>query len=398
MSSRWTFVQRTVCNTSKLFQPLEDVIRQVLLPAIVGRAISDSERNMIALPMRYGGLGIQNPVEIADREYFTSKKITEKLTDHIYAQHLDLTGLDRKWMGSVKSSMKLAKETFLKKVAQDIANTLPEKQKNALLGAQCKGASSWLAALPLKSIGFALNKRDFTDGICSRYGWKIRDMPSLCGCGKDNSYDHALSCPLGGYTSMRRNALRDTEAAIMREVCRDVKIEPGLLPVENPAILKPGTNITKGAKLDISGMGVWNSFERSYCDVRVTHHGAQSHMHKSLAQLHAENEREKNTLYADRIKQIEKSVFHALIFNTYGGMGKDCEAFNRRLAQLISEKRKVSFGSVMTHIRTRLRFALLRSVVTALRGVRGRKSGSGMKDLSNVNFDFVPEGEMYESF
>ena len=38
------------------------------------------------------------------------------------------------------------------------------------------------------------NKRDFTDGICSRYGWKIRDMPSLCGCGKDNSYDHALSC------------------------------------------------------------------------------------------------------------------------------------------------------------------------------------------------------------
>ena len=223
-------------------------------------------------------------------------------------------------------------------------------------------------------------------------------MPSLCGCGKDNSYDHALSCPLGGYTSMRHNALRDTEAAIMREVCRDVKIEPGLLPVENPAILKPGTNITKGARLDISGMGVWNSFERSYCDVRVTHHGAQSHMHKSLAQLHAENEREKNTLYADRIKQIEKSVFHALIFNTYGGMGKDCEAFNRRLAQLISEKRKVSFGSVMTHIRTRLRFALLRSVVTALRGVRGRKSGSGMKDLSNVNFDFVPEGEMYESF
>ena len=77
-------------------------------------------------------------------------------------------------------------------------------------------------------------------------------------------------------------------------------------------------------------------------------------------------------------------MFHALIFSTYGGMGRDCEAFNRRLAQLVSEKRKVSFGSVMTHIRTWLRFALLRSVVTALRGVRGSKSGSGMKDLPNV--------------
>ena len=72
--------------------------------------------------------------------------------------------------------------------------------------------------------------------------------------------------------------------------------------------------------------------------------------------------------------------------------------YKASLLIIIIEKRKVSFGSVMTHIRTRLRFALLRSIVTALRGVRGRKSGSEMKDLSNVNFDFVPEGEMYESF
>ena len=73
-------------------------------------------------------------------------------------------------------------------------------------------------------------------------------------------------------------------------------------------------------------------------------------------------------------------------------MGRDCEAFNGRLALLVSEKRKVIFGSVMIHTRTRLRFALLRSVETALRGVRGTKSGSEMKDLSNVNFDFVQRG------
>ena len=39
----------------------------------------------------------------------------------------------------------------------------------------------------------------------------------------------------------------------MREVCRDVKIEPGLLPVENPAVLKPTSTSyqhTKGARLD----------------------------------------------------------------------------------------------------------------------------------------------------
>ena len=36
--------------------------------------------------------------------------------------------------------------------------------------------------------------------------------------------------------------------------------------------------------------------------------------------------------------------------------------------------------------------------VKKLRGVGGRKSGSGMKDLTNVTFDFVPEGELYESY
>ena len=106
---------------------------------MVGRTISESdlERNMIGLPIRHKGLGIQNPVEIADREYFTSKKITKKLTDHFYAQRLDLTELDREYIGSIKSSMELAKEIFLKKIAQGIADALPEKQTKAFLGAQC---------------------------------------------------------------------------------------------------------------------------------------------------------------------------------------------------------------------------------------------------------------------
>ena len=79
-------------------------------------------------------------------------------------------------------------------------------------------------------------------------------------------------------------------------------------------------------------------------------------------------------------------MFHALIFNTFGGMGRDWGETVRKVY------------TVLFLIRTRLRFALLRSVVTALRGVRGKKSGSGMKDLANVNFDFVPEGELYESY
>ena len=35
----------------------------------------------------------------------------------------------------------------------------------------------------------------------------------------------------GGYVSMRHNNIRDLEASMLREVCKDVKVEPEFLPM-----------------------------------------------------------------------------------------------------------------------------------------------------------------------
>ena len=59
---RWCFVQRTIPEISHLFEPLEGVIRDNLIPAIVGKTVSDIERRMLDLSVRFGGIGIQNPV------------------------------------------------------------------------------------------------------------------------------------------------------------------------------------------------------------------------------------------------------------------------------------------------------------------------------------------------
>jgi len=107
-----------------------------------------------------------------------------------------------------------------------------------------KGTSSWLSALPIKAIGYALNKQEYTDAICMRYGWKVKGIPTLCACGETNSVDHSLICKLGGYISMRHNSVRDSEAQIMREVCRDVQIEPTLLPSLKMAIKEKPTLLT----------------------------------------------------------------------------------------------------------------------------------------------------------
>ena len=73
---RWCFVQRTISNVGHLFQPLEDVLREKFIPAIVGRNVSDQERRFLALPVRFGGIGILNPAETAELEFTTSVKIT----------------------------------------------------------------------------------------------------------------------------------------------------------------------------------------------------------------------------------------------------------------------------------------------------------------------------------
>ena len=57
ISHRRTYVQRTVLSTGHLFQPLENVIREKLIPALVGRSVSDLERRILALPVRFGGTG-----------------------------------------------------------------------------------------------------------------------------------------------------------------------------------------------------------------------------------------------------------------------------------------------------------------------------------------------------
>ena len=60
LQARWTFVSRTVPGAGKFFVGLEAAIRETFLPALLRRSST-----LLALPARYGGLGIFNPCEKA---------------------------------------------------------------------------------------------------------------------------------------------------------------------------------------------------------------------------------------------------------------------------------------------------------------------------------------------
>ena len=54
----WNFFQHVIPGCSELFESLEAVIAERFLPAIFGGAVTETERKIVALPARKGGLGI----------------------------------------------------------------------------------------------------------------------------------------------------------------------------------------------------------------------------------------------------------------------------------------------------------------------------------------------------
>jgi len=390
---RWCFVQRTISNVGHLFQPLEDALREKFIPAIVGRSVSDKERRFLALPVRYGGIGILNPAETADLEYATSAKITTNLKSLIVNQDRTLQRLDEEGIKQTIAETKKEKEARFEEEFEKVKAESDDTLKRNLQLACEKGSGAWLTALPIQSLGYVLNKQEFRDSLCLRYGWKIPNTPMYCSCGKRNGVDHALTCALGGYVIMRHNKIRDLEASILKDICKDVKIEPELLPIGARSIAS--TNTSEKARLDVSAVGIWSLMERTFLDVRIVHPNAPSHMGKDIDKIYKQNEDEKKRTYNQRIIQVEKATFTPLVFSTTGGMASECTMFHKKVAELIAMKTKEEYSHVMNHLRTRLRFSLLKSTLVAVRGERG-KQRSVKETCAELSFNMIPDMPSYE--
>ena len=274
-----------------------------------------------------------------------------------------------------------------------------DKKKKAFKLASVKGSSSWLSALPIKALGYAVNKKDFRDGLYLRYGWTLPDIAKQCACGKKNSVDHALSCNVGGYIHFRHTILVETDAELLREAkCKNVYTEPQLLPT-SPDLHPKGTITADGARLDIVATGLYGRNERTFMDVRITHPTAASNMPLDLDKLYAKNETEKKTKYNSRVINTEKATFVPLVFTTSGTAAPECDRFHKRLAEVISSKRNESYSHVINYIRTRLSFAMLKAIAVSIHGLRGRKEKRSSDETTFVNdvqFGLIPSEETYE--
>ena len=101
--------------------------------------------------------------------------------------------------------------------------------------------------------------------------------------------------------------------------------------------------------------------------------------------------------YNTRVLTVEKGSFTPLVYTTFGGWAPQAVTYHKRLAELIAKKRNEEYHHVINHIRTRVRFSLLRSVLVAVRGERGKRPQAS-QPISSVSFNMIPEAMHYESF
>ena len=296
--SRWLYISRTVPDISHHFQHLEDILRTTFIPALIGHSPNDLERLLFTLPSRLGGLGIINPITLSAVEFPASFYVTEPLQTLILTKNVNYSEEVRCNQFSRKLEIKQSKATHSSSVCSDLCPQLSTTLQKAVTLASEKGASSWLSALPLREYGFALHKTAFHDALALRYGWLPSRMPSHCTCGSKFSIEHALSCPKGGFPSIRHNEVRDLTATLLTDVCHDVKVEPDLQPLNNEAFHHKTANIQDGARLDISVNGFWGGrYEKCYIDVRVFNPFAPSNSVSSLQSCYRKHESVKKRAY-----------------------------------------------------------------------------------------------------
>ena len=192
-----------------------------------------------------------------------------------------------------------------------------------------------------------------------------------CACGSPFSVQHVLSCPKGGYPSIRHNEIRDLTANLLTETCHGVAIEPTLQSVSSEQLNGATTNSQVGARLVIVANGFWgDTFERAFFDVRVFNPFAPSNRLPRISSVYCKHENLKKRHYEQRIREIEHSTFTPLIFSLTGGLGPAATIFYKRLASLLATKWDQNYSATMGWLRCRLSFSLLRSSIMCIRGAR----------------------------
>ena len=159
----------TLPDIQDLLHPLEDALVSSFIPSLTRHRCNPAKHQLLELPKRAGGLEIINPCTKAPVSYEALKRISAPLACQIIAQKWQLPDEDE--VKKIKSDVERENHINIKQKSVNLFETISRSLRRAMELSQEKGSSSWLNVIPLKEMGFDLNKENsvthYTSGMIS---------------------------------------------------------------------------------------------------------------------------------------------------------------------------------------------------------------------------------------
>ena len=125
LSSKWSYLSRTIPGISHHLENLESIFRLELIHRFTGRPPPcDDERILFALPARLGGLGLRNPAESAHNEFQSSRMVTDPLKKLILTKNSDYSFKCLSAQLEAKLKIKKQREQKAQNVAKELKTRL----------------------------------------------------------------------------------------------------------------------------------------------------------------------------------------------------------------------------------------------------------------------------------
>ena len=220
--AKWQYQQR-VCkceNAEEVYGVIEQAIRDCMIPRLTGwNNTSPAERQMLALPVRHGGMAIDSPVQSAGENYKASIEATAVFQSLIIEgsdmQVEDIHAHNKQFVGTTSQHKSERRERHQKEATALATNKNPHKlppdRVRAFNRAREENTGYFLLARPLESVGFRLTKDEWYDGISAHYNSTLISAPTFCDGHPLVRYtlEHALTCPKGSNRIHRHDTIKN---------------------------------------------------------------------------------------------------------------------------------------------------------------------------------------------
>ena len=391
LQSEWIHLQRVTDGIQDSFAPIEDAISSTFLPALLNAPPDQptSLRDLLALPVKYGGIGLVNPTTTAERHHHRSTTCTSVLADAIISNNDEWVYLDhhRTLKEMKRLGIQTANDDHQSELDRLCAPMTPKCLRSTI---RSQSTGAWLSLTPSAINGLTLSSGEFRDGIALRYGLDITDLPKKCdGCDAKFTKLHALQCKKGALVMGRHDDVKDevaylaalaTNAGSVRDepIINIGRATPSGLPAHasisstnnvGPASTHLPPNPPSQDRGDILIRSLFGKSTDCVIDVRVTDSDAPAKVKIDPMQVLRTQEKEKKKKYLDRCIE-QRRHFAPYVVDCYGLLGKEARAVNKKLAAKLESKWRTPYSVTCGFVNARISIAILRASHRCLRGSR----------------------------